>query len=144
MAEGESVITASTVKVSTMSDDTLRLVIDIEPMHAQEAFALFGQRGSPVVIARLTQEAALQDAQQQTEKPKGGPLAKLAGQWCADPFFREWYGATDAEHAANMMRKECDIDSRAELDHDEFAAEVFHKHIREPFRLHCKDAGIEL
>ena len=127
-----------------MADDTLRLVIDIEPSHAQEAFSLFGQHGSPVVIARLTQEAALQDAQQQTGKPKGGPLAKLAGQWCADPFFRHWYGAKDADEAAHMMRIECHVDSRAELDHDEFAAQLFHRHIREPFRLHCREAGIEL
>lgn len=84
------------------------------------------------------------EQERQTEKPKGGPLAQLAGRWCADPFFRHWYGAIDADEAAHMMRIECHVDSRAELDHDEFAAQLFHRHIREPFRLHCREAGVEL
>ena len=136
-------ITASTVKVSTMADDTLRLVIDIEPMHAQEAFALFGQRGSPVVIARLTNEAATQ-AQQEGEKPKGGPLARLAGQWCADPQFQYWIGADSADQAAELVREKCGIRSRAELDHDGEAASQFDWLIRLPFMAHMKQAGIEL
>lgn len=136
-------ITASTVKVSTMADDTLRLVIDIEPMHAQEAFALFGQRGSPVVIARLTNEAAAQ-ARQEAEKPKGGPLAKLAGQWCADPHFRHWLGAKDADDAADIVRLKCGIQSRAELDHDKYAATRFEVIFRKPFMQDMKEAGIEL
>lgn len=136
-------ITASTVKVSTMADDTLRLVIDIEPMHAQEAFALFGQRGSPVVIARLTNEAATQ-ARREDEKPKGGPLARLAGQWCADPQFQYWIGAEGAEDAAERVRMQCGIKSRAELDHNSDAASRFDWMIRKPFMQHMREAGIEL
>ena len=137
-------IVASTVKISTMADDTLRLVIDIEPRHAQEAFALFGQRGMPCVIARLTQEAATAAQQAETiagntdvpvadEKPKGGDLARLAGMLCANPKFREWADVGDAETAASFIRIECGIGSRAELDHNEAAAQAFHRNIRLPF-----------
>lgn len=137
-------IQASTVKISTMADDTLRLVIDIEPRHAQEAFALFGQRGMPCVIARLTQEAATAAQQAETvagnadvpaadEKPKGGDLARLAGMLCANPQFRIWLDLDDAESAAEFIRVECGISSRAELDHNEAAAQAFHRNVRLPF-----------
>lgn len=137
-------IQASTVKISTMADDTLRLVIDIEPRHAQEAFALFGQRGMPCVIARLTQEAATAAQQAETvagkadvpaadEKPKGGDLARLAGMLCANPKFHEWTGLCSAEDAAQFIRHECGVESRAELDHNEAAAQAFHRNVRLPF-----------
>lgn len=137
-------ILASTVKVSTMADDTLRLTIDIEPRYAQEAFALFGQRGMPCVIARLTQEAATAAQQAETvaanadvpaadEKPKGGDLAKLAGQFCAQEKFQAWMCVETAEAAAKLVREICIVDSRAELDHNEMAAERFHTQIRKPY-----------
>lgn len=96
------------------------------------------------------------------EKPKGGPLAKLAGQWCGDREFRNWVrGAYDiimggnesgigdlgkedllklglggfARHAILVM---CDIESRRELDHNAEAARKFHTLIREPFAAHLK------
>ena len=137
-------IQASTVKVATMADDTLRLTIDIEPRHAQEAFALFGMRGSPVVIARLTQEAATAYAQAETvaahadvpaadEKPKGGDLARLAGMLCANPHFRHWLNVDSADGAAEFIRVECGVQSRAELDHNPAAAIAFHENVRKPF-----------
>ena len=80
---------------------------------------------------------------------KGGPLSKLAGQWCQMKEFQSWiYGSmrsttelaimqatsTDpAEIAAEVVRRICVVDSRAELDHDESAARIFHLSIREPF-----------
>lgn len=138
-------ITASTVKVSTMADDTLRLVLDIEPRHAQEAFALFGARGSPVVVARLTNEAA-QEASQ--DKPKGGDLARLAAMWCRMPAFQNWVYDGEAvpteDNARSYILDVCDIKSRAELDNDELAAEAFHRRIRLPFREWCKDSGVAL
>lgn len=137
-------IQASTVKISTMADDTLRLVIDIEPRHAQEAFALFGQRGMPIVIARLTQEAATAAQQAETvaahadvpaadEKPKGGDLARLAGMLCSNPKFQSWLECESPDAAAEFIRLECGIASRAELDHNEAAAQAFHRNVRLPF-----------
>lgn len=145
-------IEASTVKVSTMADDTLRIVLDISPQHAQEAFALFGMRGSPVVIARLTQEAATASAQAeaiQQDKPKGGELAKLAGQFCANPRFREWLRSVSptwdyktADEAAQWVRNVCCVVSRADLDHNAYAAQQFHDNIRKPFAEWCRARGV--
>ena len=137
-------IQASTVKISTMADDTLRIVIDVEPRYAQEGFALFGARGTPCVLARLTPESAKEQSQQEAQKLKGGELSRLAGMWCSDPQFRYWLlGTIDAtpESAASEIRARCDIASRAELDHDEGAAMIFHREIRVPFSEWLRDGG---
>lgn len=143
-------IEAATVSVKTMADDTLRLTVDIEPTHAQEAFSLFGSRGSPVVIARLTPDAAKAATQAETvssntlaspapEKPKGRDLARLAGMWCDSRKFRDWaceeFGFHDLspQECAELIRSECEVDSRAELDHNPEAAEKFHRYFRVPF-----------
>lgn len=127
-----------------MSDGTLRIVFEFEPRHAQAAFALFGMSGSPCVIARLTPEAATAAQQAETvaantpssaayEKPKGGDLARLAGMFCANPRFVEWAQVENGDRAAEYIRAICRIESRAQLDHDNRAANVFHHHIRLPF-----------
>lgn len=127
-----------------MADNTLRLTIDIEPNDAQHAFALFGVRGSPIVIARLTQEAATAAQQAATvagstdvpaadAKPKGGDLARLAGMLCSNPKFQEWAEVSDANGAARWIRMACGVESRAELDHSPAASEIFHQEIRLPF-----------
>ena len=88
-----SAIEAVTRTCKTMSDGTLRLTVDISPIHAQDAFKLFGMPDVPMAIARLTQDAAKQSAQAETieaDKPKGGQLAKLAGMWCALLSFWNW------------------------------------------------------
>lgn len=131
-------IEASTVSVKTMADDTLRLTIDIEPRHAQAAFQMFGARGLPCVVARL--QDAPQEPEPERPKAKGGPLAKLAGTLCNNPQFIKWLGATDADGAAEFVRIECGIDSRAELDDSPTAARIFHEAIRVPF-LNRGDVG---
>jgi hypothetical protein len=139
------VITASTVKITTMADDTLRITLDIEPRYAQEAFALFGGRGTPCVLARITAEAAQEHAQSQSQdKPKGGPLARLAGQWCNLPEFQEWCECSTPDSAAIWIRDTCDVQSRADLDHNGAAAEAFNREIREPFMKWCDDNHITL
>lgn len=57
MSDITAIMGASTT-VRTMADGSLRLAIDIEPRHAQQAFALFGSPGTPVALARITNEAA--------------------------------------------------------------------------------------
>lgn len=134
---------------NTLVDGTVRFVIDVEPAQANAAFALLGMPGSPLVVARLTTEAAKEQAQQEAQKPKGGELAKLAGRWCAMPEFQEWCLGEHStmratELAAEWVRETCDIQSRAELDHDEIAAQLFHERIREPFREWCHENGVVL
>lgn len=51
-------ILASTGKVTTMADGTLRITLDIEPGDAATAFTLFGQPGTSVAIARINNAAA--------------------------------------------------------------------------------------
>ena len=70
----------------------------------------------------------------QAEKPKGGPLAKLAGMWCNDPQFQQWLGVTNADAAAKEIYQRCGISSRAELDHDQDAAAMFAVFVRHPYR----------
>ena len=134
-----SVIEASSVKVGTMADGTLRLSVDIEPGLAKAAFAMFGMPGTPLALAAL--KTAAQQAQEDAPKPAGGPLARLAGQWCQMPQFLAWSGCNTAELAAEFIRRECGIQSRAELDHNAAAAGVFHTHIREPFSAYMKGTG---
>jgi len=127
-------IIASTVGVKTMADNSLRLTIDIEPRYANEAFILFGKRGSACAIARLTNEAAVEEMRSEPkEKPKGGALAKLAGQLCQQEAFQIWMCVHDANEAADSIRSMCGIESRAELDHNEAAANLFHQKIRIPY-----------
>lgn len=88
---------------------------------------------------------------------RGGQLARLAGMWCDMPRFQEWlrvlydghlggdgggWGDLDDEARADMTPAQvarhmllglCDIESRRELDHNSYAAQVFHAHIRKPF-----------
>jgi hypothetical protein len=150
-----SAIPASTVNLKTMSDGTLRISFDIEPAHAKDAFGLFAAPGTPVGIAALRVGYAAVPA---PEKPKGGALARLAGQWCKEPAFQKWVTAAYdramggdgtrrgdinpgdldpdtpeafARHAILVM---CGgIQSRAELDGDINAAALFKRLIRTPY-----------
>lgn len=93
------------------------------------------------------------EIQPQHDRPKGGPLARLAGQMCQNPDFLDWFarhlfgsdgkklGATEA---ANIMRAICRVSTRAELDHNKPAAERFHNEIRKPwveYQRHGKPAA---
>lgn len=78
----------------------------------------------------------------QPEAPKGGMLAKLAGMLCDQPEFWAFLNRLDAnggqiiqnaEDAANFVRDVCGVASRAELDHNETAAQAFHQKIRLPY-----------
>jgi len=157
-----SAIPCASVSLKTMADGTLRISFDIEPMHAQDAFRLFAAPGTPAAIAALAVGYAVaKDVQKvdtpeksetaipASDKPKGGALSKLAGMWCASPEFWVWINGVaemtwpivSADHAAEFVRDMCGIDSRAELDHDEVAAEKFHRLIRGPFAKYTQARG---
>lgn len=162
-----SAISATSRTCKTMADGTLRLTVDIEPNSAQMAFQLFGMPDVPIALARLTQDASIQAKQSETidsEKPKGGALAKLAGQWCSYgtffDFIRPVYdrlmggdgsGYGDIDFIGEGMKKSefcrhailviCNVESRAELDHDPIAAEAFHRLIRLPYSQYLKGSA---
>lgn len=82
------------------------------------------------------------------EKPKGGALARLAGQWCSNPMFWEWLEtdphncAPSAQGAARCVYDLCEIESRVELDHNPAAQEKFHRLIRGPFQKYMLSRGV--
>lgn len=88
MSNQPSAIVAATVNCKTMADDTLRLTVDIEPDDAQQAFQMFGKRGSTVAIARLTDEAAKADMQAKAAGTKG-PYSKHAQLLHQSGFFND-------------------------------------------------------
>ena len=85
--------------------------------------------GVPVAIARINHWV---DFPAKPEKPKGGQLAQRAGIICNEGAFKKflaerwpemWKAAKD--DAAVMIRVACNVDSRADLDHDTEAAAKF-------------------
>lgn len=151
-----SVIEASSIGVRTMADGTLRLTVDIEPRHAQDAFRLFGAPGVPIALAALK---TAKSEPQREDKPKGGLLSQWAAMRCSEVMFQRWVAETfpavwekwldksarsvapkidPTIVAANVVRDVCGIESRAELDSDDAAAERFHKLIRGPWSKLCR------
>ena len=139
-----TVIQASSAGVRDMADGSLRITLEFDPRHAKDAYALFGTRGTPVAVAAITQEAAQEQAQKETieaDKPKGGPLAKLAGMWCNDKDFWKWANQADGvglivsneKEAVEFIKYVCNIESRSILDHNTIAANIFHEKIRIPY-----------
>jgi len=122
-----TVIEASSVRVSTLVDGTLRVVCDVEPRNAQAAFTLFGSPGVALGIA------ALKNSQESPKKAIGGPLSQWVGIRCGEELFQEWAGAVDADMAARNVRAILEIESRAEIDNDPDVRERFERLIRVPY-----------
>lgn len=123
-------------------DGTLRVQIDVDPECKPDFLRLFREIDTRVAIAPLKANAkAIPDS----DAPKGGALAKLAGILCADPDFQLWLensiprlpegvgGEEGSERAAVIVRHVCGVKSRAELDHNPQAAVIFHEQIRKPW-----------
>lgn len=134
-----------------MADGSLRIEVEVEPKDAQAAFALFGRPGAPMALAALKEGYAAVGNEPKSpkpeEKPKGGLLSQWAAMRCAEEPFQKWIASEypaafeDIEgpplvRAAILIRKICSIRSRAELDHDTDAAELFRKYILHPWQKH--------
>ena len=132
-------ISASSVRVKTLSDGTLRLEVDIEPMSAQEAFRLFGSPGTHIALAALKVGTPLPQAVK--DKPKGGPLAQWAAMRCNDARFCEWFDTHTPELTAERIRAICKIESRAELDSNAAAAAIFRAQVMQPWSAYCVQMG---
>jgi hypothetical protein len=134
------VIEASFVKVgSTLADGTLRLIFDIEPRHAQAAFALFNFPGTPAALARLMPQITNSiPPEKPSGKPPIGPQCISASQLCKDSNFLVW-SKTDSEEAAKQyILSVCKIQSRKELDTNQEAANLFRTLILIPFKSQFK------
>lgn len=126
-------ISATRRQLKEMADGTIRVQIDIDPAYRKAFLEMFPDIDMPVALAPLN--AGFERAKEpEPEKPKGGPLARLAGMWCRDQAFRAFAHVEDEETAAAYILGECGIQSRAELDHNPQAASIFHERIRHPFK----------
>jgi len=145
MSDHMSAVMGATTTVRTMADGTFRIQVDVEPRYAQSAFALFGAPGTPIALARITNEAAVEhDRAAQTEpEKKGGPLARLAAQLGADPEFQRFIEVSNADEAAERIRGLCRIESRAQLDNDPDASAEFHRVIRGPWLKYRASRGLK-
>lgn len=137
-----SAISAASVNVRTMADGTLRVTFDVEPSEAGAAFALFGKPGTPAALAALQvgYAAKSEETPQIADKPKGGALSKEAAMLCQNPAFLRWLdeeqhmnGDANAETAAEWIRQECEVESRAEFDTNIRKGVAFVERVRVPF-----------
>lgn len=131
-------IEASSVRVSTLADGTLRLLVDIEPRHANAAFALFGSPGVPMALA------ALKTPEPEKKRERMGPLCEWAVYRCKEPAFQQWICVSDQaseEWAKTAIKRQCQIESRKELDTNPAAAAAFKTHVMEPYAAWLKSQG---
>jgi hypothetical protein len=138
-----SIIEASSVSVKTMADGTLRVSMDVEPRHAQAAFALFGAPGTPMALAALKTATSAPPESEVKEEPKraAGPICQWLVMRCQDREFREWLyrhsqagpGNDTEERAAEICRELCDVESRKDIDGNVEAERLFKAYIRRPW-----------
>ena len=89
-------------------------------------------------VVNVEQRAKLERMARKRQWPKGGPRSKHAARLCQDPEFQRWVGdigikMNDPLGCAHWMREECEIDSRAQLDHDPAALQRFEDRVQKPF-----------
>lgn len=113
-----------------MADGTIRVQVDIDPSCRSSFLQLFPNIDMPVALAPLEADF---ERRQPEQRPKGGEIARLAGQLCQNPMFQEWCEAESEAAAADWVRSTCGVESRSELDHDPEAASKFHRLVRLPF-----------
>jgi hypothetical protein len=130
------VIEANFIKVgSTLADGTLRLIFDIEPRHAQAAFALFHSPGTPAALARLiSPRSEIVVAEEKEFKSKIGHNCISACDLCKDKQFQSWSKSVNEEDAKQFILSTCKISSRKELDSNQEAANIFRTLIIIPFK----------
>jgi hypothetical protein len=144
-----SAISGTRRALKEMADGTLRVQIDIDPRFKAQFHELFPNIDMPVALAPLVSDFERIE-QKPEEKPKGGPLAKLAGMWCKDETFHEYFSQhvdpetheISDEGAADYIRAICRVDSRAEIDSNGEASVRFHEYIRQPYMDWLKEQGL--
>jgi len=161
-----SVIEGSSVALKTMADGTLRISVDVEPRHAQDAFRLFGAPGTAMALAALNQ-AILSDDETPAEPPAPAkadkPIAKWLALRCKEPEFQDWLrsrydrflggdgtgwgdisptelGGAEA-HARHAVLVFCDVDSRGKIDGFPEKEDSFKRRVQAPWQKHCIAIG---
>lgn len=132
-----SVISGTRRQIRELVDGSIEVRIHIDPRFKADFHRLFPNIDLPVAIAPLV---ANFERIEEEEKQKGGPLCRLAAMWCKDKEFWQWlidsgnlHRCDSEEYAADWIRAMCGVESRAEIDSNQFASEVFHRSVRSPF-----------
>lgn len=166
-------IEGSTVNVKTLHDGTLRLAVDIDAAHAQDAFALFGSPGRGVALAALVDARGQQSPQEASEpvsaatpspipeKPRlrerspeqiarAGERWDRLGTYCRAAIaigqsqdFWQFANVENARDAEEWIKCQCGVTSRKELDTDPMAGATFRHEILEPYRAFLGPRGEE-
>ena len=94
-----------------------------------------GSSEMTITLVQISDDGEIINQTQRTgveeNKPKGGPKSREAGILCRDDNFILWLGAeypaafAEGMDAAGLVRRACNIKSRAELDHNPDAYKQF-------------------
>lgn len=136
-----SAIPASSVKCSTLVDGTLRIVVEVEPNHALDAFTLFRSPGTPMALAALKVVSDNEQPEPPKAKPlkegprrKVGPICEWLVMRCREPEFQLWAVGVESEtECAEHVRALCNVESRKDIDGDVAAEALFRRHIQRPW-----------
>lgn len=102
---------------------------------AEIVAAMTSERAVSAVVARIDGDSVVLDIEQapqaapaaasSAEQAKGGPIARRAALLCTQGGFLAFLGVASEADAADIIRRDCGIGSRAELDHSAAAADRF-------------------
>ena len=114
-------------------DGTIRVTVDIDPECRRTFLTSFSEIDMPIALAPL------KPGHTSAEKPKLGPLALLAVQWCKDKQFQEWAEVADEAAAADWVKRKCIVSSRRQLDEILQAGTLFQIYVRGPYMHHLEN-----
>lgn len=129
-------------KESRSDGEWTQLTFQVHPDDTPHALFLLPLKTHVMLAISGTEQPAEQ------EKPKGGERAKRAGILCNDSAFQRWLyeharaqgmvfpvdTKPIADNAAYLLRELCQVQSRAEIDHDEAARAEFDSIVDEFYR----------
>lgn len=131
------VIPATFRSLRMLADGTLRLTVDVEPTDTKDAMQLCGSPGTPMALARLSQESeAKRLSGQAIAKHKPTPMEVRAYQLCRDERFQNYViaqgwrrddGETHEDMATVYLKGTCGIEHRHELNLSDSAREKFER-----------------
>lgn len=104
--EDPAAFLGATSSAKTMADGSLRVTIDLNPADAIGAFTAFGSPGSPVAVARIKTEVALEKGRPKKVK---GPYGEYAQSLVRSQFFRTpavWQGIGTDEEFLDWIRRQ--------------------------------------
>lgn len=134
----DALFSASFVRFSMLVDGSIRAVIDIDPSERAKCLAILDKPGVPLVVARLTNQAAVEhDRSRMAEAPADPlpahrlptPLSSRVAMTCGERSFWRFLGertgmqSVDKDAAASIVRHMCGVDSRSEIKPGTPAAE---------------------